>query len=292
MGLLEKLSKAKRYMMSSYMPVQLARKIYRSNFGQNPDLKNPHNINEKIQYLKLNTYYNNPIITMCVDKYRIREYLIQKKLTNLLPELYGVYRSPEEILFDELPQSFVIKCNHGCGFNILCSDKSRLDIENSRRLLQKWMKHDYWKEYGEIQYKFVEKRIIIEEFLGNEISTYKFYCFNGEPKALYISSSDENGKQDFYIDYFDMDWNHMDVQLLGHEHHPDYESIAKPDNFEELKRVAHELSKEFPFVRVDLYDVHGKIYISELTFVPTGGFMRLAPEGTVEEWGNWLELKL
>ena len=153
-----------------------------------------------------------------------------------------------------------------------------------------WMRRDYWKEYGEVQYKYIKKKIIVEQFLGNEISTYKFYCFNGEPKVLYISSSDENGKQDFYIDYFDMDWNHMNVQLSGHEHHPDYKSIIKPYNFEELKRTAYELCKDFPFVRVDLYDVGGRIYISELTFVPTGGFMRLTPEKVLEEWGSWLNL--
>lgn len=277
-------------MMSVYMPVQLTKKIYRSNFGRNPDLKNPQDINEKIQYLKLNTYYDNPTITMCVDKYKIREYIIQKGLEDILPRLYGVYRSPEEMDFEKLPQSFVIKCNHGSGFNILCPDKSKLDIENSKKLLRQWMKYDYWKEYGEVQYKFVEKRIIVEEFLGNEILTYKFYCFNGEPRTLYVSSCNENGETDFYYDYFDMEWNHLDVKLAGHEHYPDYESIAKPDDFEELKRIAHELSKDFPFVRVDLYDVEGKIYISELTFIPTGGFMRLTPEGTAEEWGKWLKL--
>lgn len=107
---------------------------------------------------------------------------------------------------------------------------------------------------------------------------------------LYISLNDDNGKKDFYLDYFDMDWNHIDVQLSGHEHHPDYKSITKPHNFEELKEMARKLCKEFPFVRVDLYDVGGKIYISEMTFVPTGGFMRLVPEEMTEKWGNWLEL--
>lgn len=290
MDLIDKLAKAKRYVMSSFMPTQLTKKIYKSNFGKKPDLKNPVTINEKIQYLKLHTYYNNPVITQCIDKYRIREYLNERGMGNLLPELYGVYDSPQEIIIDELPQSFVIKCNHGCGFNILCPDKSKLDIKNSKKMLDKWLKQDYWREYGEVQYRFIKKKIIIEQFLGDEISTYKFYCFNGEPKVLYISSSDEKGRQDFYLDYFDMDWNHMDVQLSGHAHHPDWQAIAKPHNFSELRKVARELCKEFPFVRVDLYDVEGKIYISELTFVPTGGFMRLVPEEITEEWGGWLKL--
>ena len=290
MSLLKEMSRMKRYFMSSYMPVYLTKKIYRSNFGVNPDLHHPITINEKIQYLKLNTYYNNPTITKCCDKYGIRAYLAERGMKNLLPELYGVYEVPEEIPFEKLPRSFVIKCNHGCGFNILCPDKEKLDIENSKKMLKKWMKQDYWKEYGETQYKYIKKKIIVEQFLGDEISTYKFYCFNGEPKVLYISSSDENGKQDFYIDYFDMDWKHMDVQLSGHEHHPDYKSIVKPHNFDEMKHTAYELCKEFPFVRVDLYDVSGRIYISELTFVPTGGFMRLMPEKVLEEWGSWLDL--
>lgn len=129
----------------------------------------------------MNTYYNNPAITSCSDKYKIREYLTQKGFRDIFPELYGVYDSPDEIPFEELPQSFVVKCKHGCEFNILCPDKAKLDIVNCKKQLKKWLKQDYWKEYAETQYKFINKKIIVEQFLGDEISTYKFYCFNGEP---------------------------------------------------------------------------------------------------------------
>lgn len=287
MSIVEKLISLKCQFMSMYMPVLRTKQIYKSNFGKKPNLKNPVSINEKLQYLKLNTYYNNPVITNCIDKYMIREYLIKKGFSELLPELYGVYGSADEIPFAELPESFVIKCNHGCGFNIICPDKSKLDIENSKNLLRTWMKQDYWKKYAEVQYKFIKKRIIIEQFLGYDIFTFKFYCFHGVPKVMYVSTRDENREKEYY-DYFDMQWNHLNVSLAGHPNRPDYQCIEKPENFEEMKKTAKALSEDFPFVRVDLYNINGRIYISELTFIPTGGFMRLTPEGTAEKWGNWL----
>lgn len=276
--------------MSCYMPVRMTEKIYKGLFGKNPDLKNPTSINEKIQYLKLHDYYNNPVVTNCIDKYRIREYLTQKGHAEILPELYGAYDSPEEIPFEKLPDKFVIKCNHGCGFNIICSDKSKLDIAETKRLLGTWLKQDYWKEFAELQYKFINKKIIVEQHLGDNISTYKFYCFNGEPKVLYMSANGENGEYDKYYDYFDMGWNHLNVTLRGHENRPDWRSIQPPKNFDKMKELARELCSEFPFVRIDLYNIDGKIYISEMTFIPTGGFMRLAPEETAAEWGKWLDL--
>lgn len=204
-----------------------------------------------------------------------------------LPKLYGVYDSPK-IEWEKLPSKFVIKCNHGCGFNILCPNKEMLDKKASEKLLKEWMKDDYWKEYCEVQYKYVKKKIIVEEYLGDDLECYKFYCFNGKPKVCYVSSMGETGIRDYYIDYFDMEWNRMHHKLRGHEHYSG--EIKKPYGFEDMIRIAKELSKDFPFVRIDLYDVGGKIYISEFTFIPTGGFMHLEPEGVSEEWGRWLEL--
>lgn len=290
MKLIKELARIKCHFMSMYMPVLRTKQIYKRNFGKNLNLKNPIDVNEKIQYLKLNTYYNNPVVTACIDKYKIREYLRQKGLVDILPRLYSAYDSADEIPFSDLPDSFVIKCNHGCGFNIICPDKSSLDIEQSKKLLRKWIKQDYWKEYAEVQYKFIEKKIIIEQFLGDNISTFKFYCFNGVPKVLYVSTNGENGEKDKYYDFFDMNWNHLDISLFGHLQRTDYKDMEIPQNFERMKEIARILSGDFPFVRVDLYNIDGNIYISEMTFVPTGGFMRLTPEETADEWGRWLEL--
>lgn len=285
----ERLSLEKRKLLSAIAPAYETKRIYRYNFGKECNLDHPVTINEKLQYLKLNDYYKNDTVTMCVDKYRIREYLTEKKLEHLCPKLYGVYDSAAEIDWNALPDSFVIKCNHGCGYNILCPDKSRLDIKESLRLLKQWMKEDYWKEFAEVQYRYVKKKIIAEEYLGDELQTYKFYCFNGIPKVLYVSENGENGEKDKYLNYYSMDWEMLPYCLSGHVRktlpHP------KPEHMEELVRYAEILSRDFPFVRVDLYDVNGRVYISELTFIPTGGYMQLTPEGTDVEWGNWLDVK-
>lgn len=263
---------------------------YRISFGKKLDLKNPKTINEKILWLKLNTYNNNDIITKCVDKYRVREYIKEKKLNIKVPKLIGVYNSASEIDWNSLPNSFVIKCNHGCGFNIIVHDKKRINISDSIKLLNKWMKTDYWKIAAEIQYKKIEKKIIIEEFLG-DVKTYKFYCFNGVPKVMYIGNNEwKNGTcpEDKYIDYFDMSFNHIDCRLGNHPNYPG--KIKKPSSFNNMIKLSKELSKDFPFVRIDLYEVDGENYLSEFTFVPTAGYMKIEPSTYLDEWGAWLKL--
>ena len=285
--------KIKNFIKSILLPINpvLDTKLaYRSAFKSKINLKDPKNLNEKVLYLKLNDYYNNELVTKCSDKYCIREYLENKGMNDLVPKLYGVYSSVKDIEWDKLPNSFVVKCNHGCGYNIIVKDKNKENIENDKKLLQKWLKEDYWKK-GEIQYKYIKKKIIIEEYLG-DVKTYKFYCFNGEPKIMYISSNKwENGicEKDKYIDFFDMNFNHINCLLKGHPNNPDI--VNKPNNFSEMVKISRRLSEDFPFVRVDLYDVNEKVYISELTFCPTNGFMQIEPENLINEWGIWLKLK-
>lgn len=278
----------KRKVLSTIAPQLLSKDLFYHCFHKKLNLKNPLDINEKLHYLKLNDYNRNPVITQCADKYRIREYLVDKGYSNLLPQLYGVYDSPFEIEWEKLPEKFVIKCNHGCGFNILCTDKKELDRGEIASTLKRWLRTDYWKEYAEVQYKYIKKKIIIEEFLGNDIQTYKFYCFNGIPKVLYVSENGEDGVKDKYIDYYDMSFVRQDTKLVGHSNIP--HEVEKPKNFDKMVEIARELSRDFKFVRVDLYNIEGKIYMSELTFVPTGGFMTLEPEQTSVIWGGWLDI--
>lgn len=264
---------------------------YYCNFHEFLNLKNPYGINQKLQYLKLKTYYNNPVITQCVDKYRVRDYIKKIGFEKILPNLIGVYDSAYDVknVWDKLPNQFVIKCNHGCGYNILVDNKMSVDIDDIINKLNKWMKEDYWKIYCEPQYKFVKKKIIIESYLGDDIQTYKFYCFNGVPKISYVSSNGENGEKDLYLDYYDIDWNWLPITLGSHLHSK--EKIKKPINYEKMVELAKKLSNEFPFVRVDLYNIDGTIYFSELTFIPTGGMMKLNPKEVIYEWGDLLELK-
>ena len=283
-------STKKRRLLSRVAPVYETKRLFSSVLKYDLDLVRPKTLNEKIQYLKLNDYRNNSIVTQCVDKYRVRNYIKEKGLDYLLPELYLCCKRVKEIDFDILPQSFALKCNHGCGYNVLCKNKEQMDFNEVSHLLKTWLKEDYWTEYCEIQYKFVDKRIIVEEYLGEELQTYKFYCFNGTPKVFYISSNGPKGEKDLYLDYYDMDFNHLDIKLANHLSSPRVKEIVKPYCFEEMKRIAEILSESFPFVRVDLYDVSGKVYFSELTFIPTGGFMCFDPVTTDKEWGEWLRI--
>lgn len=264
--------------------------MYFYNFKKPLNLHNPKDINEKLQFLKLRTYYDNPLITQCVDKFRVKEYLKNQGYGELAAELYDVADKSEDLVaaWGGYPKKFVIKCNHGCGFNIIVRDKASADLKSICRQLDLWMKEDFWKVYCEPQYKNVEKKIIVEQYLGDDIHAYKFYCFNGVPRVMYISSDGENGEKDYYLDYYDMEMKWLDVTLYPHEHSS--EIPQKPGCFEEMKKLAGELSRPFPFVRVDLYEVEGKIYFSEFTFVPTGGNMKLSPKETLEEWGSWLVL--
>lgn len=260
------------------------------NFHRRMDLKNPKDINEKLQYLKLKDYYNNPLVTAAVDKYKVRAYLEERGLGRLLPELYGALDRAEELraLWPSLPERFVLKCNHGSGYNIMVEDKSKTSLEDCVRQLDAWMKEDYWTQFCELQYVFVPKKIVVEEHLGADIHTYKFYCFHGVPEAIYISTNGEDGEHDYYIDYFDVNWKPLDITLEPHPHLP--VPPEKPDTLEEMLEISRTLSKEFPFVRVDLYESEGKVYFSELTLIPTGGYMTLQPESVLRDWGDKLRL--
>lgn len=262
--------------------------IWNGNYSTPLDWDNPKTINEKMQVLKVGKYYNNPVVTRACDKVLVKDYIKEYDVDCKCAKTYATYTNAHQIDWDSLPQKFVIKCNHGSGYNIICRNKDKLDKDEVCKTLQRWMKEDYWVKFVEPQYKYIEKRILIEEYLGDSIHTYKFYCFNGLPKVMYISSDGENGEEDKYYDYYDMDFNWIDVRLRGHENKP--EPNIKPENWEKMKQIAVEIAKNFKFIRVDLYSIQDEVYLSELTFIPTGGYMHLIPEKTEEEWGNWLKL--
>ena len=260
--------------LCSISPEFTTRLMFYHNFGKKLDLNNPQDFNEKLQYLKLKTYYNNPVVTQCVDKWRIREYLEDRGYCTLLPKLYrGGITDPEEVrrCWEALPNRFVIKCNHGAGYNILVPDKSKVDVEEVVAKLSRWIQEDYWKLFCEPQYKHVKKCILIEEFLGNEAGDppvdYKCYCFNGRCELIMACIERASGKAKFF--FYDRDWN---LQMLTQECY-DYPeiSVEKPAVLESAISYAEAVSKDFPFVRVDLYVVGTEVYLGEMTFVPCGG---------------------
>ena len=283
----DRLRKLKHEWMSAHDPVAETVKYYTAVFGKAPDFKEPKTINEKIHYLKLFRYADDKYVAECADKVKVRDVLKRKGLADILPGLIAVYDKASDIDFDALPEKFVIKCNHGCGYNIICRDKNELDRSSCIKKLNDWMKEDYWKEYCELHYKNIEKKILVEEYLGDDIETYKFYCFNGVPQFIYAMTM--NGDK-HYIDFFDTGWEHMDVYRSDRPGVPDPSVIKKPEHLGEMLELAGKLSAEFPLVRVDLYDLD-KVYFSELTFTPAGGFLKLDPPETELIWGEKLSIK-
>ena len=277
-----------------FFPQYAIKKVYKAVLGKKPDFKNPQTINEKLQILKIGAYYNNPFVSDCIDKYKVKELLrTHFKIEGLkYAALYAAFDSVEELLahgFDNYPEKFVIKCNHGCGYNYLCEDKKKIDAAELKLVVTKWMQEDFWKKFAEYQYRFIRKKIFVEEFLPIKVDgTYKVYCFNGTPKFLYVSGADEQGNADVYLDFYDMNFNHLPISLCGHLHSPT--PIEKPENFNKIIEFTKSLSKGFPFVRIDLYIIDGEIYFSEFTFLPTGGYMHLSPSDTAYEWGKLLNV--
>lgn len=253
-------------------------------------LKNPERFSEKLMYLKLYEYNNNDLITKCCDKYAVREYIKEKGYEALLCKLYGVYESAEEIDFSVLPDSFALKCNHGCDYNIIVRDKNTLDIEKTKKQLNDWLKEDYWKVFSEFNYKNIERKIICEEYLENEkdsdLDDYKIYCFNGVASYVMLCAKDEDNVRRFY--FFDRDWK---IQKFTSDsiNHPEVK-VEKMPQIEKMFDIATELCKPFKFVRVDFYLVKNKIYFGELTFTPSACLDRNRLDSTDRMFGKMLNI--
>lgn len=258
---------------SCISPMLNTKLLYRYNFGKRLDLNNPVTLNDKILWLKFNTYWNNPVIKQCADKYAVRKYLEKRGYSEILVKLIASYEKPDEIEWNKLPDSFAMKLNIGCGKNIIVSNKTQLNIDDTNKLLKQWMKEEYWRGHSEMQYKDVKKRIIIEEYLGNADGDlpedYKFYCMNGKSKYVMVCENRIIGEKAKYY-YFDRNWNMMPYTQDAIDEPK--RIIEKPKHIDEAFNYAEQLSKGFPFVRVDLYIVNGKVYFGELTFTPSAGF--------------------
>lgn len=252
---------------------------YRIKMGMWPKLKHPQRWTEKLQLYKMK--YRNPNLPVCVDKYRVRQYVEKKGLKDILNELYGVYDNADEIYFDKLPDSFVIKTTDGGGGNNvkLITDKSNVDIQSLREEVNSWLNIKDINAGREWAYTGIEKsRIIVEELLVNKVNPdagiedFKILCFNGEPKYIIVD-------KDRYIDhkrnFYTLDWIRENVTT---DHEQFDEEYPKPKNFERMMEIAKKLSEDFPFVRVDLYNLDGKIYFGELTFYPWGGYVKFTPD--------------
>lgn len=277
---------------SFFCPDKLFLKMkFRYHIGKKLNLKNPESFNEKLQWLKL--YDRKPEYSIYVDKYAVRAYIAEILGEEYLIPLLGVYDNVKEIDWASLPDKFVLKCTHGSGSNIICPDKNKLDIEEAKKKLQKWMnKNWYW--YGrEWPYKNLKPRIICEKYLidesGKELKDYKLMCFNGEVKCIFVCTN-RNSSTGVNIDIYDVNWNLMP---FGRYNHPGTGvKISKPKNLDNMVKYAEKLSKNIPFIRVDYYEANGHLYFGELTFYPASGFGKFTPESYDYLLGSWIKLPI
>ena len=253
-------------------------------------LKNPKSFNEKLQWLKL--YDRKKIYTTMVDKFEAKKYVADRIGESYIIPTLGVWDRVEDIDFSSLPDKFVIKCTHDSGGLIVCRDKSKLDVDKTKRILPKSLRNDFYSEAREWPYKNVKRRIIAEQFMEDEnqrngLIDYKFYCFDGEPKFLYVSKGLEDHAT-ANISFLNLDWSFAPFQRS------DYKGFdilpEKPAGYEKMLELARCLSEGTSFLRVDLYEIGGKIYFSELTFTPCGGTMTFSPPEWDDKIGQWLTL--
>lgn len=272
-----------RCLLSRISPKLNTKVVYYFKFKRLLNLKNPVTLNEKILWLKFNTYWKNPLIKQCADKYRVREYLEEKGYSDLLNPIIGVYDDVEKIDWDSLPQKFAIKLNVGCGKNIIVKDKSEIDIPQIKKEIQGWFGLNYWQAYSEMQYKDVKPYVIIEQYLasndGELPEDYKFFCMNGKCVAVMICKDRVIGGRAKYF-FLDREWNLLPYSQEALDSPNEY--IPKPKKVFEAMEMAEKLAKDFPFVRVDFYIVNNQIYFGELTFTPAAGMdveLMLTPPG-------------
>ncbi|MBR6142468.1 MAG: glycosyl transferase [Bacteroidaceae bacterium] len=263
---------------------------YFSGMGKFPDLDNPTTYNEKLQWLKLNDIHDE--YTLLVDKYEAKE-IVRKRIGEkyIIPTL-DIYDSFDDIDFDLLPNQFVLKTTHDSGGVVVCSDKTRLDMKAVRNKLEKSLRHNYFYEHREYPYKNVKPRIIAEQYMvdesGTELKDYKFFCFDGKCKMLFVAT-DRQSRNEPFFNFFDEHYNPLPFKQ-GHPINPIIPQ--KPERFEEMIRIAERLSVGYRHLRVDLYNINGRIFFGELTFFHFSGNVPFEPA----EWdfviGKWLKLPI
>lgn len=277
-GLIKKINK------TEYVKLQ-----YRYITHHKLNLKNPTRYTEKLQYLRLKVYPYDKLVCQCAGRKGARDYLKSLGLDKYLIKSFGVFDHFEDIDFDKLPNQFVMKCTHACAFNYICYDKASIDKEVLKKKFNKWLKTNYGKKTIELQYATIKPQIIIEELIleDNKLPTeYKLHVFNGVAKSLYVVTN--RGIDIRYNNYY-IDWKPFDGSQFNGWKKTDY-PLKKPTNFQEMVVLAEKLAKPFPFVRVDLFSVNGKIYFNELTFTPAKGTLILDEDKADFEMGEWLNI--
>lgn len=260
---------------------------YRASMGHPLNLNNPQTFTEKLNWLKL--YDHDPRYPGIVDKWEVMRFVKERIGEEYCVKKYGVWERFDDIDFDSLPKRFVLKCTHDSGGVVICRDKATFDKVTAREKLEASAKKNYYWLNREWPYKSVKPRILAEEYLEDsvcgDLPDYKFFCFQGETKFLYIVTGRSGGKT--CADFFDVDYNWLPVRQRF-PHHP--EPPEKPQCYAEMLELCRKLSAGFRHVRVDLFQVNGKVYFGEMTLTHSGGYHPLYPESYDKIFGNYLEL--
>ncbi len=263
--------------------------LFRISMKKKLNLKNPQTFNEKLQWLKLHD--RKPEYTAMVDKYEAKKYVAERIGEEYIIPTLGVWDKFDDIDFDALPNQFVLKCTHDSGGLVICRDKGALDKEKARAKINRSLKRNYYFQSREWPYKDVKPRIIAEKYLGDEdneqktaITDYKFFCFEGIPKLMYVS---KDKSEEPVTDFYDMSGTRLDMRMRDPNSINGY---PLPQNFEKMQELAGILSDGLHHLRVDFYECNGKIYMGELTFFHCGGFARIYPNSWEKILGDWIIL--
>ena len=238
---------------------------YLNSFHKNYNESNLITFEDKLNWLAIHDI--SILKGKCSDKILLHYYSKRKLGKDICNKILKIYHSEKEIDVNELPNQFVIKTNHGSGFNIIVEDKNKFNLTKAKILLKRWMKIDYGVFGTEFHYSIINKKIFVEEYLGKTLKNYKFLCYNGKPKYVYVSIKEGKHK---YRNFYNMKWKFIPFNCLS-KPHPKY-NYPKPKLFKLMKKYAIILSKDFKFVRVDLYEIENEIRLGELTFIPMNGF--------------------
>lgn len=262
--------------------------LYWAELDRKLDLDNPILFSEKLQWLKLHD--RNPVYTALVDKVLVKDIIADKIGAEFVIPTLGVWNKAEQIDFDSLPNSFVLKCNHDSGGVVICKDKEMFDKSAAIDKLTTHMKRNAYSSSREWPYKHISKKIMAEELLcdpeHSELIDYKFYCFNGVPAFCQVI---QNRSKDETIDFYNMDWEHQPFTGLG-IHSKQGSPIAKPLDFEKMVDIAQRLADGIRFVRIDLYNISGRIYFGEFTLYPKSGLGRFSPDEWNDLMGKMIKL--
>ena len=281
-----------RKRLLNWMPDSAYLKLrYYAAFHKKLNLEDPKTFNEKLQWLKI--YDRRDIYTQMVDKLLAKDYVAERIGQQYIIPTLGVWEKAEQIDFDDLPDRFVIKWNHDSGSVIICKDKAKFNRQAAVEKLTKGGKNNGYWHAREWPYKNVKPRIIAEQYMEDkktgELRDYKFFCFDGEVKAMFIATERQKEGEEVKFDFFDAEGNHLDVK----QGHPNARECPQlPSTFEKMKVLARELSRGIPQVRVDFYEVNGNIFFGELTFSHFAGMVPFNPESWDETLGSWIKLPL